>query len=886
MENELLDKSYNPQDVEDKWYQYWIDRGYFRALDKSDREPFCIVIPPPNVTGMLHMGHALNNTLQDIVIRFKRMQGYNTLWMPGTDHAGIATQNVVEQELAREGTSRAVLGREKFIERVWEWREKYGGIILNQLQKLGCSCDWSRERFTMDDGLSRAVRKVFVDLYNEGLVYQGDYIVNWCPRCHTAISDLEVEYEEEATHLWHIRYPFADGSGEVVVATTRPETMLGDTAVAVNPDDDRYRGLVGKTVILPLVNKEIPIIADDYVSKEFGTGAVKITPACDPNDFAMAERHGLEIVIIMDGNAIINENGGIYEGQDCYTCRNNVVEDLKKQGYFIKEEPYTHNVGRCYRCKTIVEPAVSKQWFVRVKPLAKEASAAVIKGKTRIIPKTWEGTYFEWLENIRDWCISRQIWWGHRIPVWYCGDCGRIIVQVDEPEACPDCGGTSLRQEEDVLDTWFSSALWPFSTLGWPENTEALKTFYPTSLLVTGFDIIFFWVARMMMMGLHFMGDVPFHDVYLHALVRDERGEKMSKSKGNSIDPLEMIERYGADAFRFTMAAFAAQGRDVKMSEGRIEGYRHFVNKIWNTARFSLMNLADFPPAENTGADGDLSLGDRWIKDRLNETIREVTRYLEEYRFNDAANVIYQFFWHEFCDWYVEMIKPVLYSVENGSRRRAAQATLRLVLKDSLLLLHPFMPFVTEEIWKRMDPAGDSIMISGFPAENDDLKDKEAEYRFNIIRDIITSIRNIRGVVNIPPSKKLNALVVVSDEELRAVIDNGADYITDLANLSKLTIQDRAGELHGVAVDVVGSIRIFVFLEGLVDVAVELARQEKKQEKLAKEIAVVSRKLGNADFMEKALPEIIEKEQDKFEELKRKSDILETSIRRLREIEA
>ncbi|MBW2545360.1 MAG: valine--tRNA ligase, partial [Deltaproteobacteria bacterium] len=660
MEREELNKSYQSRDVEEKWYRRWLDEGLFRAEDKSDRKPFSIVIPPPNVTGILHMGHALNNILQDIIVRYKRMQGYNTLWMPGTDHAGIATQNVVEQALEKEGMTRHDIGREEFIEKVWEWKEKYGGVIIKQLHKLGCSCDWSRERFTMDEGLSRAVREVFVRLHKDGLIYQGDYIVNWCPRCHTAISDLEVEYEEEATSLWHIRYPYAEGKGEIIVATTRPETMLGDTAVAVNPDDERYADVIGKEVILPIVNKRIPVVADDYVSREFGTGAVKITPSADPNDFAMAQRHDLDVVTIMDGDAIINENGGIYQGQDCYTCRENIVEDLKKGGYLVKTEPYLHNIGRCYRCKTIVEPAVSKQWFVKVKPLARPAIAAVVKGETKIIPSTWEATYFDWMDNIRDWCISRQIWWGHRIPVWYCDDCGNIIVAVEDPDSCPKCEGGSLRQDEDVLDTWFSSALWPFSTMGWPDKTQALSTFYPTSLLVTGFDIIFFWVARMMMMGLYVMGEVPFADVYLHALVRDEKGEKMSKSKGNSVDPLEMIDKYGSDALRFTLAAFTAQGRDVKMSEERIKGYRHFVNKTWNAARFSLMNLEDYP-GETALEKEEYSLCDRWIKDSLNSAVEDVRRALDEYRFNDAAGRIYQFVWHEFCDWYLELIKPALY---------------------------------------------------------------------------------------------------------------------------------------------------------------------------------------------------------------------------------
>jgi valyl-tRNA synthetase len=886
MDKEALSKSYSPHVVEEKWYKYWLEGGFFEAEDKSEKKPFSIVIPPPNVTGMLHMGHALNNTLQDIIIRYKRMQGYNSLWMPGTDHAGIATQNVVEQALAKEGISRHDIGREKFIEDVWKWREKYGGIILNQLQKLGCSCDWKRERFTMDEGLSRAVREIFVKLYNDGLIYQGDYIVNWCPRCHTAISDLEVEYEEEKGGLWYIQYPYAEGEGGIVVATTRPETMLGDTAVAVNPNDERYEDVIGKKVILPLMNKEIEIIADDYVSKEFGTGAVKITPASDPNDFAIAERHGLEIIVVIDGNGVINENGGVYRGQDRDTCRENVVEDLKKGGYLIREEPYLHNVGRCYRCKTIVEPAVSKQWFVKVKPLAKEASAAVVKGDTRIIPPMWEGTYFEWMENIRDWCISRQIWWGHRIPVWYCDGCGKMIAAVEEPQICPDCGGGSLKQDEDVLDTWFSSALWPFSTLGWPEKTEALETFYPTSLLVTGFDIIFFWVARMMMMGLYIMKKVPFNDVYLHALVRDEEGDKMSKSKGNSIDPLKMIDRYGADAFRFTLAAFTAQGRDVKMSEARIEGYQHFVNKIWNTARFAFMNLDDYTGKGEKVKDSEYSLADRWIKDALNRTIREVSSSLDEYRFNDASGVIYQFVWHELCDWYLEMIKPVLYGNNSPERRLAAQETLYDVFEKTIKLLHPFIPFVTEEIWQKMKVAeGTSVMVSEFPAESETYEDGDAFHRVSVLKDIIGNIRNIRGVMNIPPPKKLRVLLSVPDRELRSILDDGREYILNLANLQELSVEGTVEEPRGVATGIVGSIKIYVFLEGMVDIAAERARLEKEMKKLSKDLVNVSKKLNNRDFMEKASEVVIRKEEAKFEELKEKNRNLEEALKKLQEIE-
>ena len=885
MDKVSLSKAYEPREVEGRWYQYWVDSGYFHAEDASEKPPFSIVIPPPNVTGILHMGHALNNTLQDVIVRYKRMQGYNTLWMPGMDHAGIATQNVVEQELAREGLTRHDLGREKFIERVWEWKAKFGGVIINQLKRLGCSCDWERQRFTMDEGLSRAVREVFVRLYEDDLIYQGDYIVNWCPRCHTAISDLEVEYHEEAGSLWNIRYPLADGSGDIIVATTRPETMLGDTAVAVNPDDVRYKDLVGREVILPLVNRKIPIIADDYVTMDFGSGAVKITPSSDPNDFAMAERHHLEIIKIMDGSAVINENGGSYQGQDRYECRKNVVADLEKQGYLVSIEPYMHNVGQCYRCKTHIEPAVSKQWFVKIKPLAKAAISAVVKGKTRIIPSLWEATYFEWMNNIRDWCISRQIWWGHRIPVWYCDSCGKMIVSTRDPDSCPECGNTDLRQEEDVLDTWFSSALWPFSTLGWPDRTPALKTFYPTSLLITGFDILFFWVARMMMMGKYIMRDVPFHDVYLHALVRDEKGEKMSKSKGNSIDPLDMIDKYGTDAFRFTLTAFSAQGRDVRMSEERIEGNKFFVNKIWNAARFSLMNLEDFPTETVAISKEDKSLKDRWILSRLQTAAGEVSRSLDEYRFNDAAAAVYSFFWHEFCDWYLELAKPALYGKETPEKRLSAQHTLKEVLKNGLKLLHPFMPFVTEEIWQKLTNDGTSIMVSPFPAPNESLIDKEAEQQMGLIMDVITSIRNIRGEMGIAPSKKLPVIISAAQEEEKAVVVASQSDIVNLASLAELSIQGDMEEPKGVATGVVGSMRIFVLLEGLINIAEEKARLEKEMTKLEKDLAIVSRKLANRDFMEKAAEAVIRKEEEKYKALRDKNVLLKAAFKKFQIME-
>ncbi len=883
MEKDLPAKAFEPREAELKWYQYWTDQNLFHADDVSDKEPFSIVIPPPNVTGMLHMGHALNNVLQDICCRYQRMRGKNVLWMPGTDHAGIATQNVVEQQLAKEGLSRHDLGREKFIERVWEWREHSGGVIINQLKRLGASCDWERERFTMDEGLSKAVRQVFVHLYNDGLIYQGDYIVNWCPRCLTAISDLEVDYHQEGGNLWNIRYPLVDGTGEIVVATTRPETMLGDTAVAVHPDDARYRHLVGKEVILPLTGRKIPIIADDYVTMDFGSGAVKITPASDPNDFAMAGRHNLPVMKIMDDHAVINENGGIYAGQDRYECRKNIVRDIEAGGFLVGVEPYSHNIGTCYRCKTDIEPAVSRQWFVKAGPLAEKAMEAVRDGRIRIIPKGWENTFFEWMNNIRDWCISRQIWWGHRIPVWTCAACGKTIVAIDTPDTCPDCGSANLRQEEDVLDTWFSSGLWPFSTLGWPEKTDALKTFYPTSLLVTGFDILFFWVARMMMLGIYTMDDVPFRDVYLHALVRDENGDKMSKSKGNVIDPLEMMDKFGTDAFRFTLAAFSAQGRDVRMSEERIEGHKFFVNKIWNATRFSLMNLGDYEPKE-TVPEGDLSPVDRWIASRLNRAVADVSTGLDDYRFNDAAAAVYQFVWHEFCDWYLELAKPALYGKVSPEKKRAAQKTLYCTLKSSLKLLHPFMPFLTEEIWQTLVADGKSIMTADFPVFDASLSDPAAEGEMELIKEVITRIRNIRGEMAIAPSLKLTVRLSAPSAEIMNTLEEGRDYISGLANLGELEITGETEEPKGVATAIAGPVRVYVFLAGTIDIEGEKSRLAREIAKLEKDLAVVSKKLANPAFIERAAPEVVKKEQEKLRDFEEKKSALTAAHKRVSEL--
>ena len=695
----MIDKVYDPKQVEQKWYRLWMEKGYFTAESESEKPSFSIVIPPPNVTGVLHMGHALNNTLQDIVVRFKRMSGFDTLWLPGTDHAGIATQNVVERELAKEGTCAETIGRDEFIKRVWEWKEKSGGLIIEQLMRLGASCDWSRQRFTMDEGLSRAVREVFVRLYEEGLIYRGNYIINWCPRCKTALSDVEVEHEETKGHLYYIKYPIAESGGFLTVATTRPETMLGDTAVAVNPADPRYASLIGKEVILPLVHKRIPIIGDAYVDMTFGTGALKITPGHDFNDFEIGKKHNLGVVKVIDDDGRMNEQALQYCGMDRFEARERIIEDLRAEGLLEKIEDYPLIIGRCYRCKTIVEPIVSLQWFVAMKPLAAAAIAAVRDHRVTIIPEMWEKVYFDWMENIKDWCISRQIWWGHRIPVWYCDKCNESYVSRQDVTECPKCGGPA-RQESDVLDTWFSSGLWPFSTLGWPDETCDLKTFYPTSLLVTGFDILFFWVARMIMMGLHFMGDVPFRHVYIHALVRDAAGKKMSKSKGNVIDPLLMIDQYGTDAFRFTFAMLAAQGRDILLSEERIEGSRNFVNKIWNAARLtvSLLENVTFSPEAAPSA----FLPDKWIRSRLQRVTKEVSEAIDTYRFSDAAHSLYGFVWHEFCDWYLELIKPNLYGKVTAFDEGATASTLYSTLIATLKLLHPFMPFVTEEIYQRL----------------------------------------------------------------------------------------------------------------------------------------------------------------------------------------
>jgi valyl-tRNA synthetase len=868
---------YDPTEVEPRWYRFWEERGYFHADPASPKKPYCIVIPPPNVTGSLHMGHALNNTLQDILVRWKRMEGWNVLWMPGTDHAGIATQNVIERQLAQEGTTKEALGREAFVRRVWRWKEESGGVIIRQLKRLGCSCDWPRERFTMDPGLSAAVREVFVRLWEEGLVYQGDYIVNWCPRCRTALSDLEVEYEEREAHLYYIRY------GPLTLATVRPETKLGDTALAVHPKDRRYARYVGQTLTVPSVEGTIQIlvVADSAVDPKFGTGVVKVTPAHDPADFEIGKRHGLEVRQVIGFDAKMNERAGSYAGLDRFECRTRIVEDLRQLGLIEKIEPYHHRVGACYRCKTVVEPLVSTQWFVRTKVLAGPAIKAVRTGKIKVIPRGWTKTYFAWMENIRDWCVSRQLWWGHRLPVWYCDGCGATHVSRTDLAECPKCLGP-LRQDPDVLDTWFSSGLWPFSTLGWPEETAELRAFYPTSCLVTGFDILFFWVARMIMLGIKFMGDVPFRDVYIHALVRDAEGQKMSKSKGNVIDPLGVMDTYGTDAFRFTLAALAAQGRDIRLSEERVEGYRNFANKIWNAARFVLANLDGYDPKLAHGATP--SLQDRWIRSRLSHTEGAVRKALEAYRFNDAAGAVYQFLWHEFCDWYVECAKLPLYRSENPIARACAQKTLSETLEATLRLLHPFMPFITEEIWQRLPRVWrrghvpESIMMAEFPRRSRKDLDSSAEAEMGLLMGVITAIRNIRGEMRISPSVSLRAILRPATRADAERLSGHAPLVQALAK-AEVTVDSRAARPRASAMALIGTLECFVPLEGFVDLQAERQRLAKEIGKADDDIRFLERKLSKVEFRERAPAEIVEREEQRLNEQRRIRVKLEESLR-------
>ena len=859
-ERKNIAKTYDPKQVEDRIYNEWMEKGYFRAEVEPEKEPFTIVIPPPNVTGQLHMGHALDETLQDILIRWKRMQGYSTLWLPGTDHAGIATQIKVEEVLrTEEGLTRYDLGREKFLERVWEWKHTYGNRIINQLKKLGSSCDWSRERFTMDEGCSKAVREVFVNLYNKGLIYQGNRIINWCPSCITALSDAEVEYEEKAGHFWYIKY-YVKGSEEfITIATTRPETMLGDTAVAVHPEDERYKHLIGKTLILPLVNREIPVIADEYVDKEFGTGAVKITPAHDPNDFEVGLRHNLEQIKVMNDDGTINHFGGKYEGLDRYEARKAIVEDLKSAGFLLKIEDHVHNVGQCYRCGTTVEPIISKQWFVKMKPLAEAAIEVVKNGTIKFVPERFSKIYLNWMENVHDWCISRQLWWGHRIPAYYCQDCGETIVSKEDITECTKCGGKVI-QDEDVLDTWFSSALWPFSTLGWPEKTEDLEYFYPTSVLVTGYDIIFFWVARMIFSGMEHMKKEPFKYVFIHGIVRDAQGRKMSKSLGNGIDPLEVIDKYGADALRFTLATGNSPGNDMRFYWERVEASRNFANKIWNASRFVLMNL---DISENKLPEKErLQLEDKWIVSRYNKLVKEVTENLEKFELGIAVQKLYDFIWDEFCDWYIELVKPRLYDKESDSRLEA-QYVLTYVLSNTLKLLHPFMPFITEEIWQHLPHEGQSIMISKWPEYDENYRFDEEEKQMLMIMDAIKNIRNIRAEMNVAPSKKAKLYIVTSYHN---IFEQGKTFFEKLAGASEVVVMDQEEGIPENAVSVVTEgAKMFMPLDDLVDRQKEIERLEKERQNLEKELERVNSKLNNEGFISKAPAHVVEAEKEKRE---------------------
>ncbi len=874
-----LEKNYNPIDIEDRLYQKWLDKKYFHAEVDKSKKPFTIVMPPPNITGQLHMGHALDNTLQDILIRYKRMQGYNALWVPGTDHASIATEAKIVEAMKAEGISKEDIGRDGFLERAWKWKEQYGGRIVSQLKKIGSSCDWDRERFTMDEGCSDAVKEVFVNLYEKGLIYRGERIINWCPHCLTSISDAEVEHEDQAGHFWHLRYQLADGSGSIELATTRPETLLGDTAIAVNPKDERYSSYVGKTVILPIVHREIPVVADEYVDMEFGTGVVKITPAHDPNDFEVGLRHNLPVINVMTDDAKIIDEYTQYAGMDRYEARKAIVADLEKEGALIKVEDHDHNVGTCYRCGTTVEPRVSEQWFVKMKPLAEPAIEAVKKDDTQFVPEYFEKTYFHWLENIRDWCISRQLWWGHQIPAFYCDECGEMIVTKEDGATCPKCG-KQMRQDPDTLDTWFSSALWPFSTLGWPKNTEEMDYFYPTSTLVTGYDIIPFWVMRMMFSGLEHTGKVPFDTVLIHGLVRDSQGRKMSKSLGNGIDPLEIIENYGADALRFTLITGNAPGNDMRFYNERVEASRNFANKVWNASRFIMMNLPD--GGINLDEVPELTDADKWIISKMNGVAKDVTDNLDKYELGIAADKIYNFIWEEFCDWYIEMVKPRLYS-ETDATKQAALWTLKKVLIDALKLLHPYMPFVTEEIYcTLMDDDNASIMVSEWPEYKDAYHFAKEEEAVERIKEAVKGIRNLRAQMNVPPSKKAAVYVVSESEKVRTIFENSSVFFATLGYASEVNVQT---DKNGIAEDAVSILiheaAIYIPFAELVDIEKEIERLTKEQKKLEGELMRSQKMLSNEKFISKAPQEKIDEEKAKQ---KKYQDMMDQVTERLAQL--
>ena len=854
----ILEKNYEPKDFEERIYQNWIDKKYFHADENSDKKPFSIVMPPPNITGVLHMGHGMDNTLQDVIVRYKRMQGFETLWVPGIDHASIATEAKIVEKMRQEGVTKEQIGREEFLKRAWEWKEKYGGTILTQLRKMGVSCDWDRVSFTMDENLTRAVKKVFVDLYNRGLIYKGERMINWCPTCKTSISDAEVEYHEEPGHLWHIRYSAPDNSYSIIVATTRPETMLGDTAIAVHPEDERYKDLVGKTVVLPIMNKEIPIIADTYVEKDFGTGAVKITPAHDPNDFEVGLRHNLEVVKVFDEAGKMNDLVAKYEGIDRIEARKLIVEDLEKLGALVKTEEYTHNVGKCYRCHQTVEPAVSKQWFVKMEPLAKPANEAVRSGKTKFVPERFDKIYFSWMENVKDWCISRQLWWGHRIPAYICEECGNMEVSAESIDTCPKCGG-KMAQDPDTLDTWFSSALWPFATMGWPLQTQTLKKFFPTDVLVTGYDIIFFWVARMIFSSIDNTNDIPFKEVLIHGLVRDSQGRKMSKSLGNGVDPLEVIDKYGADSFRFALVYGTSAGNDTRYSDEKIEAGRNFANKLWNASRFALMNFGE---SEFKLDQSKMTIEDKWIQSKLNETVKDVTEAMDRYDFGIALQKIIEFTRDEFCDWYIEMVKPRLYDMTNETRDTAL-AVLNDTLVVALKLLHPFMPFITEEIYTKLKTDSESIMISKWPTYDENKNYKKEENDIELIKEIIKGMRNLRTSLNVAPSKKVNMIFVTEKDD---IIEEGKSFLEKLAGAESIKIQREKDNIPNNAVSLaVPGIEIYIPFEELVDIEKEIERLEKEKLSYQNEINRVEKMLSNEGFMSKAPAQKVEEEKAKKE---------------------
>lgn len=882
-EEHNIPKVYDPASVEKKWYEFWEKNRYFHAEPEPGKKPFSIVIPPPNITGKLHMGHALDNTLQDILIRWHRMMGDNTLWMPGYDHAGLATQIKVEEVLKKEeGKTRFDLGREEFVKRVWAWKEEYGDRIINQLKCLGISCDWERKRFTMDEGCSRAVRETFVSLFEKGLIYKGTRITNWCVNCHTALSDIEVEHEDTPGHLWYVRYPVVgEEDTYLTIATTRPETIPGDTAVAVNPEDERYAKLIGKTLRLPILNREIPVIADSYVDTKFGTGAVKITPSHDPNDYEMGLRHNLPEIVVIGKDGIMTEEAGPFAGLERYECRKQIVARLKEEGYLVKIEEHSHAVGHCQRCHNIVEPLVSTQWFVKMQPLVKAAVDCVTDGRTQFVPERFTKNYTGWMENIHDWCISRQIWWGHRIPVWYCDDCGEMSASRTDLEKCPKCGSSHIHQDEDALDTWFSSALWPFSTMGWPDNTELLKQFYPTSVLVTGYDIIFFWVARMLIMGMEFMKEIPFEKVFIHGLVRDSQGRKMSKSLGNGIDPLEVIEKYGADTLRFMLITGNTPGNDMRFYWERVEGTRNFANKIWNASRFALMNM------EGYDKDAELApytLADKWILSRLQDTVKDVTGLLERFELGEAGRAIYDFIWSEVCDWYIEIAKPRLYNKEAAAERATAQHVLATVLVSAMKLLHPYMPFITEEIYQCLPHEAESIMISKWPVADESLIDPEAERGMNAIMDSIKAIRNMRAEVNANPGKKIPAIMLVS-EDLREVVAHNDSYIKLLGGIDNLELRPLNGEKpENAMAAVVTGIEVYLPLAGLIDVEKETQRLSKELAAMEKDLQRAGGKLNNAGFLAKAPEDVIAKERAKYEELSGKIEAVKKRMAYLAEL--